>query len=276
MSDVDRRSILAGLAGVGGVAALASMAGAAQPAAGRPARASTDGRRLLTGRTGTLTISWPGSYALAGDICAVEGKNGIVIDASGVSLDLNGFTVRSETLAGYGITTGAGGRTGVSVCGGKVSGFSVGVFLGTNGTTDSWVSAEDLVIHRPGTLGVYVFSPLVSGLGIVRRCTVWQAGYATSPATTGDASGILMLNACGVIEDCVVVEVINSSSGYGAYGINQFGGTEVMVVDNRVTRCGTGIRLHQASGVVYRDNIVTGSIRAWDAGGATDGGGNVS
>lgn len=52
--------------------------------------------------TALYVISAPGSYYLAGDINGVAGKDGIRIDASQVTLDLNGFTVRgvAGSLAG--------------------------------------------------------------------------------------------------------------------------------------------------------------------------------
>ena len=48
----------------------------------------------LPGDTGVLhVISSPGSYYLTGNITGVSGKYGIIIEASNVTLDLNGFTL---------------------------------------------------------------------------------------------------------------------------------------------------------------------------------------
>lgn len=47
-----------------------------------------------------IVISSPGSYYLAEDILAIHDQHGIEIDASNVTLDLNGFTVYGNTEVG--------------------------------------------------------------------------------------------------------------------------------------------------------------------------------
>ncbi|MEM1422972.1 MAG: hypothetical protein AAGH64_03105, partial [Planctomycetota bacterium] len=75
-------------------------------------------------------ISEPGSYVLAGDVDAGSGS-GVRIDASNVTLDLNGFTVRGDGTnpMSVGIApprpiTEPLDITGVTVRNGKVTGFS--------------------------------------------------------------------------------------------------------------------------------------------------------
>ena len=63
-----------------------------------------------------MTISQPGSYYLAND---VTGE--ITIDANDVTLDLNGFTVRSSGSNGIGISSG-NPRTNVTIRNGSVAG----------------------------------------------------------------------------------------------------------------------------------------------------------
>src|SRR5689334_15197042 len=42
-----------------------------------------------------FTISAPGSYYLTGNLNGVPGADGITVNVSGVTLDLNGFTIAS-------------------------------------------------------------------------------------------------------------------------------------------------------------------------------------
>jgi hypothetical protein len=78
------------------------------------------------GRT-TWEISRPGNYTLRRDFTAREG-DAIVISASNVNLDLNGFSVTaSEAGTGRGIVID--NADGVSVHNGKVSGFNTNVIV---------------------------------------------------------------------------------------------------------------------------------------------------
>lgn len=58
----------------------------------------------------TYVISTPGSYYLVGDLIQAPNKDGIRIDAPGVSLDLRGFAVRGVSGDGQGITATGSAR----------------------------------------------------------------------------------------------------------------------------------------------------------------------
>ncbi len=64
-------------------------------------------RTALPGGTAAINITAPGSYYLAGNLAVTSG-DGIVISASNVTLDLNGFTVSSTAspASGNGVTLG--------------------------------------------------------------------------------------------------------------------------------------------------------------------------
>ena len=92
------------------------------PGASMRSLAQIEPRTPIPGGTGTVTIAAPGSYYLTGDIVVASG-NGIEIGASGVSLDLNGFSVVSsaQPAAGAGIVFAAGSQaSGVQVLNGFV------------------------------------------------------------------------------------------------------------------------------------------------------------
>lgn len=55
--------------------------------------------------TGLYVISQPGSYYLTGNIVGVSGKHGIIIGASGVTLDLMGFDLRGVSGSLDGLST---------------------------------------------------------------------------------------------------------------------------------------------------------------------------
>lgn len=75
-------------------------------------------------------ITQPGSYYLTGNVVGVVGKNGIAIDAEGVTLDLNGFVVRG---VGGSLNGVAGVPNSFSISNGTVRDWGQsGLFLGSN------------------------------------------------------------------------------------------------------------------------------------------------
>jgi parallel beta-helix repeat protein len=73
-----------------------------------------------------FVISTPGSYYLTGNITGVSGKNGILITADNVTLDLNGFALIGVAGAKIGIFVGA-----------VRNGFSQNAFV-RNGSVQNW------------------------------------------------------------------------------------------------------------------------------------------
>jgi hypothetical protein len=89
-----------------------------------------------------VTISERGSYVLTSDLTVPSATHGLVLTTSGVSIDLNGFTIRgpgtcssagstlmcTETAGTHGIN--GGGRTGINVRNGTIRGFGAfGVYV---------------------------------------------------------------------------------------------------------------------------------------------------
>lgn len=103
MNDLERRALL-GVAGLGAVGALAALAkgGPLTPPAGPVAstnktlgeiepRIAINATNTPGNAFSTFIISQPGSYYLAAPLVGEANKHGIVINASGVTIDLNGF-----------------------------------------------------------------------------------------------------------------------------------------------------------------------------------------
>lgn len=92
--------------------------------------ATSDKRTQIPGGSAGYVISQPGSYVLAGNLTVATG-DGIQINASHVTLDLNGFTLRSNagSATGSGVFV-AGNLANVAVRNGVISGNT-----GFNGTS---------------------------------------------------------------------------------------------------------------------------------------------
>lgn len=128
-----RRALLTGLGGLAAGALMASStahAGPLDPPAGPVAPTPGPEPRIAINATNTpgdgaslYRITQAGSYYLTGNIAGVAGKNGIVIAANGVTLDLNGFE----------LVGGSGSLDGVTSLGGLLRTCRV-----VNGTVRSW------------------------------------------------------------------------------------------------------------------------------------------
>ena len=116
--------------------------------AGAHAQATIDQNKALSGSVTPgdapgfpVTLSIPGSYKLTGNLVVPGGMTGIEITASGVTLDLNGFSVSGPlTCTRNDVTfdvtcTGTPGVNGIAMMGGgntvrngRVRGFSTGIY----------------------------------------------------------------------------------------------------------------------------------------------------
>ena len=143
------------------------------------------------------TISQPGSYYLTGNITVASG-DAIVIASDDVSLDLNGFTIRSTLAGSFSGTaikvSGAHSRltvrhgsivsgTTVPASGAPVKmGFAYG-FAGTAGITQALVSEVHII-------GIATDGINITSQGLVERCTARNCGgFGISADNIRDCSG---------------------------------------------------------------------------------------
>lgn len=163
------------------------------------------------GDAGSLyRIEQPGSYYLTGNVQAVAEKHGIVIAASGVTIDLNGFELLGFVgmTAVDGITTDTTGLSNLTVRNGSIRDWrGDGIDFDTN---FSWgCTVED--VHSSDHDGRGIAVDLGS---IVSSCTVYNTvktgiqcdlGSAVSGCTvfSCDDDGIVTGKGCRVT-DCVV------------------------------------------------------------------------
>lgn len=189
---------VAGLAGVAALGALASRAGAGpiNPPAGA---VGPTGKTLVEVEPRTIVnatntpgdaaavyiLTQPGSYYLTGNITAPSGKAAIRIEASNVTLDLNGFEILG---AGSGIATPfLGTQTGITVRNGTLRGGG-GIALGFC----RMARVEDITCANTPATGIQV-----GDTSTVQRC-VCDANGTNSNFHSG-------INAGGgsLVSDCV-------------------------------------------------------------------------
>lgn len=275
MSDLERRVMLGAL-GVGAIAALAK-AGPINPPAGPvtptgrtldevynkiPEGGGGDGRIAIPGGTTSYTISQPGSYVLTGN--RVSANTAIVIGASGVTLDLNGYAASCTTTATAVISVSSAADMDVVIRNGIVSGGTIGVSI-PNSITN--VLVEDLLISRAKTYGIRVNTPATRDV-VIRRCVVTDIG-ATTVAADGSLTigGISVSGSSVVIEECVVQRLIYNGSGTGTLnGISTAGSTVVRGCAFTSSPSVTGTGVLAGVGTLYRDNTVSGFTVAYSGG----------
>lgn len=171
-STLDRRLLL-GAAGLAGIAALASTRAKAGPLNPPAGPVASTGKTLTEVEPRTAVnaantpgtsecifrISQPGSYYLTGNITGVAGRRGIEIVASGVTLDLNGFSIQGVPGSGEGVLVMQPFASNITLRNGHVSGWAhAGVnFQGAN-TTNCRI--ENITATGNG-VGIMVFTHTV-------------------------------------------------------------------------------------------------------------------
>jgi hypothetical protein len=158
-------------------------------------------------------INQPGSYYLTGNLTGVSGKHGILIAASGVSIDLNGFRLTGVGGSYSGITaSNETSITGASISHGSIASWS------SNGIDFNLCPASK-VTGITAENNTY-WGLLMSDSSVVADCIVRNNGAnniemgpdgrisrCTSTGSTG-GSGI-SLGKNGVLSDCVADSNIN-------------------------------------------------------------------
>jgi hypothetical protein len=167
--------------------------------------------RTAITNSGFLVISVPGSYYLTTNITVASG-DGVFIGTNRVTLDLNGFTIPSTSLAGTGTGINInGGRSDITILNGHVTGGvtnNAGVFNGPGfGDGISYSSALPANIRVSGVT--------VSGSSSVQSCLVYSVGGTGIQAASVSDSSAYQCNS-GISADAV-----HNSYGQGiaSYGI---------------------------------------------------------
>lgn len=122
----------------------------------------------------TFVISQPGSYYLTGNLTAANGKHGIQVMASNVTIDLNGFVLQGS---GAGATMGIADtrdelntQRALKVQNGKILGFHYGILM-------EWIGGVQFEHLRLETTGDGIS---INGSGSVQHCVLGGPGSASS------------------------------------------------------------------------------------------------
>jgi len=207
-----RRALLAGLGGLAAGAFLAGKANAGPLTPPPGPIASTPGpepRRPINAlntpgnASNTFRITQPGSYYLESNINGEAAKNGISIEASNVTIDLNGFSLLGPD--GFGSThgiTNSGQRNNIIIRNGTVSnwpGDGINIAASSIGTN---ALIENVLARANGGRGI-------RGMN---NCTI-RACVAETNGTLG-----ISVSANGVITACAVRSngSVGIETGFGA------------------------------------------------------------
>ncbi|MEM1422835.1 MAG: right-handed parallel beta-helix repeat-containing protein [Planctomycetota bacterium] len=199
-----RTHTIVGIATLAGAIVIAVHAGPLDPPAGPveptgKTLVETEPRTAIdVGAGATVTIDEPGSYYLTGDLDIASGE-GVVILTGGVTLDLNGFSIRSNRTDNPGaLDIGIriaptlpfidGGS--VTVRNGRVTGFFEGGVFSSN--ANLLINVEDIDTQRGVFGGV-----LIEGNARLRGCTV--DGESGGANVQGPGIGV---RGTAIIESC--------------------------------------------------------------------------
>jgi len=185
-----------------------------------------------------FVISQPGSYYLTGDVNVDASKSGIVVQASNVTIDLNGFTIKG--IAGSVAGVSGGGKDRVKVVNGRIVGMSTGIYITPSTSYHQAIVLEDLVISQSTNDGVFI------GGGALRHCEIERSGGIGAFITANTAS---------TVEDCTFYD-------NGSNGLNMYSGT--VRNSSASSNSGTGISVTTGTvlGCTAADNFVGITIEA--------------
>ena len=174
----------------------------------------------------SFIISQPGSYYLASNLTGASGKNGILIAADNVTINLNGFTLTGVPGASLGITT-SGSHRGSRVLNGRLTDWPGGGIK----IVGAGAMASDITVLNSG--GAIVFDQQAATL--VTHCSGrdLNVGASTDACIVADN-----------IESCTLDNISGGANVTCIGGFVRVSGCQVQVVS------GTTVTAISCSGVV--------------------------
>lgn len=205
-----------------------------------------------------VTLSVPGSYKLMSHLSVPAGTSGIVITASGVSLDLNGFGIYSST-----IDTDCSGAGATLKC--KVTGGADHGIVAAAGVTDTRV--QNGIIANFGGSGLRLNERSI----VTRLRTSRLGGGGISVGEDSLLAEVSAYRAAGIgiagLSGALIVD--SAADGNAKTGIAVgFGTAGALVVSSRATGNGAGGMRSFSLYTNFVDNIADGNaVAATIAGG---------
>src|ERR1051325_1501304 len=206
-------------------------------------------------------ITNSGSFYLTTNLVnAGDSNDGIFIrsNAANVTIDLNGFSIISTGVASN-VSPAAfriDGATNITIRNGRIFGFDRAVRAQA---AFSSVLIEDIFAsgcHRAGIEANGLnFGSSPSPTMTVRRCVVENVD-ATGEAASAPADGIGILNAIGVVDSCVVRNIIAAGASASTC-INCTSATNTFINNNFLSGADTGLRISGGTSTNYYRNNLT-------------------
>jgi hypothetical protein len=148
--------------------------------------------------TSVFRITQPGSYYLTGNVLGASGKSGIVIEASNVTLDLNGFSVIGVAGADRGIVT-VGVIDNHTIRNGTVADWPNAGIEMTFGSNVNRCRIEDIIAANNGGNGIGA-----SNSAILTRCI-----------SQGNGGNGFIMPFTAVVSDCLSRQNVGSGFSFG-------------------------------------------------------------
>ncbi len=203
----------------------------------------------LTGDSAALyVINTPGSYYIsAGNVAGLNGKAAIAVNANGVSIDLNGFSLIGTGGSTRGIEI-RGASSNLAIRNGGIRSWgAAGIGLST-ANAPTGVVLENLTIATVGGAGI----DLTGGNAVtVSRCSI-----------TGAAAGILIGSTSGTVHACAVSNL--AAGGATSHGI----------LAGSVTDCDVNSLTGSSAGDCY--GILARTVQGCSVTGVDSGGNGIS
>ena len=184
-----------------------------------------------------FTINQPGSYYLTGNLSfGTAAANAITITASGVTLDLNGFTLSSThpTGSGAGVII-SGTQRRIRIRNGSITGtttYSGGVFtpggfaIGVSGTGARDVEVSDVNVDGIAGIGISLGT---TGDTVVRRCQVHATTLTGIVASNVEYCTAINAGTIGISAERVIYSTgrsVGTSSGNNGINADVVQGSE--------------------------------------------------
>lgn len=220
--------------------------------------------------TNLVNIAQPGSYYLGADLVVPSGFAGIVINASDVTIDLNGFSIRGQPGSLDGIRTAGPAKSNLTILNGTIASMGDdGIdFVQSGSATNTRI--ETLTVSDCGGNGIRLWQA-----AIVRGCQangntlsgIASSGTAIVEATIASSNGEhgILTGADSVVQRCTTSENVQMGIRVGnrssvldsAASLNAAGGifiNESSMVDRCLARGNTGFGIRAFAGCVIRNN----------------------
>jgi hypothetical protein len=258
-----RRAMLAGLGGLaaGAVLSRGASAGPVLPTPGSEPRTVINQANTPGDGSNAFVINQPGSYCLDRNLVGQSGKNGVLIAAPNVTIDLMGFTVQGVPGSLNGIKVeGVLFAQNHTVRNGIVDGWGEnGVVLGARGVSGSLVA--EVIASNNGGRGISVTENAV-----VRACIAignGGDGFTASDGAVFESCSALGNGGSGIVADTNALIRGNSCSNNINSGILVVG-TDGRVEGNNCTNNYSGINVVGSGNFIVCNTCAGNTAHNWE------------